>query len=137
MVPVVFRQITSMKERRMASEATSGAAGRGGRAAQTDEGDFARNTQELQDQIETLRNDISAISATLSDLVKAGVREGSATLKRRADEYRRHGQEQADAAMDSAREYSEALEERITQNPFSAVLVALGLGFLIGLMSRR
>ena len=39
--------------------------------------------------------------------------------------------------MDSAREYGEALEGQITRNPFSAVLVALGLGFLVGLMSRR
>ena len=36
-----------------------------------------------------------------------------------------------------ARAYGEALEEHIERNPFSAVLVALGLGFLIGLMSRR
>jgi ElaB/YqjD/DUF883 family membrane-anchored ribosome-binding protein len=117
----------------MASEATGGAAGRGARG----EGDVARNTQELQEQIETLKNDISAISTTLADLLKAGVREGRATLRRRADEYKRQGQEQADAAVGSAREYGEALEERIAQNPFSAVLVALGLGFLIGLMSRR
>ena len=40
-------------------------------------------------------------------------------------------------ALDGARAYGEALEGQIERNPFSAVLVALGLGFLVGLMSRR
>ena len=39
--------------------------------------------------------------------------------------------------MDDARAYGEALEGQITKNPFTAVLVALGLGYLVGLMSRR
>ena len=31
----------------------------------------------------------------------------------------------------------EQLEGQIVRNPFSAVLAALGVGFLVGLMSRR
>lgn len=115
------------------AESTSGT---GSRAARPDS-DVARNTQELQDQIETLKGDIASLSATLSDLVKAGVREGRETVRQRAKEYRRQGEEQASAAVESAREYGEALEEQIARNPFSAVLVALGMGFLVGLMSRR
>jgi len=91
----------------------------------------------LREQVETLKTDISAISATLADLVKSRVREGRRRAESVAEGYVRQGQEQADAAMDSARAYSEALEEQITRNPFTAVLVALGLGYLVGLMSRR
>jgi ElaB/YqjD/DUF883 family membrane-anchored ribosome-binding protein len=93
--------------------------------------------ESLEAQIETLRNDVSAISTTLSDLVKAGVREGRAKAERTAEHYKQQGIEQAEAAIEGARAYGEALETQIERNPFSAVLVALGLGFLIGLMSRR
>jgi ElaB/YqjD/DUF883 family membrane-anchored ribosome-binding protein len=97
----------------------------------------ASEMESLEAQIEVLKGDIAAISATLSDLVKSGVREGRAKAERTAEQYKQQGKEQAEAALDSARAYGEALEGHIERNPFSAVLVALGLGFLIGLMSRR
>lgn len=122
----------------MANEAAGGA---GGRAATSrtprSESDLARDAEALQDQIEALKKDIATISATLADLVKSGLREGRDTVREKADLYRRQGQEQAEAAIEEARAYGEALEARISRNPFSAVLVALGLGFLIGLLSRR
>lgn len=86
----------------------------------------SQSEESLEAQLETLKADIAAISATLADLVKSGVRG-----------YARQGREQADAAVDTAYAYGEAIEEKIAKNPFSAVLVALGLGFLVGLMSRR
>jgi len=95
------------------------------------------DAESLEAQIETLKGDIAAISATLTDLVKSGVREGRAKAERTAEHYKQQGKEQADAALEGARAYGEALEGQIERNPFSAVLVALGLGFLIGLMSRR
>lgn len=100
----------------MASESTGG--GRGPRSQ--------AETESLEAQIETLKSDIASIGNTLAGMAKSQARG-----------YARQGQAQADAALESAQAYSEALEERITKNPFSAVLVALGLGFLVGLMSRR
>jgi len=114
----------------MANESAASSAKQGARST-------ASEADSLQEQIETLKQDISAISTTLTDLVKTGVREGRAKAERTADQYKRQGKEQAEAAVDSARAYGEALEGHIERNPFSAVLVALGLGFLIGLMSRR
>ncbi len=99
--------------------------------------DVAHDAEALQAQIEALKGDIAAISLTLADLVKSGVREGRAKAEQKADHYRRQGMEQAEAALEGARAYGEALEGQIERNPFSALLVALGLGFLIGLMSRR
>ncbi len=97
----------------------------------------ASEAESLEAQIETLKGDIASISATLSDLVKTGVRQGRAKAERTAEHYKQQGMDQAEAAIDGARAYGEALEGHIERNPFSAVLVALGLGFLIGLMSRR
>lgn len=97
----------------------------------------AASEESLEAQVETLKSELASVSATLSELVKSGVRQGRAKAERTAQEYVRQGQEQADAAMDSARAYSEALEGQITKNPFTAVLIALGLGYLVGLMGRR
>ncbi|HEX9905721.1 MAG TPA: DNA gyrase subunit B [Propylenella sp.] len=122
----------------MANEAAGGAGGRPATSrTPRSESDLARDAEALQDQIEALKKDIATISATLADLVKSGLREGRDTVREKADLYRRQGQEQAEAAIEEARAYGEALEARISRNPFSAVLVALGLGFLIGLLSRR
>jgi ElaB/YqjD/DUF883 family membrane-anchored ribosome-binding protein len=101
------------------------------------ESEIGREAEALQAQIEALKADIAAIGATLKDLVKSSVREGRARAEKTAEQYMQQGQEQADAALESARAYSEALEGQITKNPFTAVLVALGLGYLVGLMSRR
>ncbi len=120
----------------MASEATSGSSGRQG-SQRSGQSETAQTSEELQTQIETLKQDLSAISTTLSNLVRSGMREGRGKFERKAREYKDMGTEQADAALDEARAYGEALEGRIVQNPFAAVLVALGLGFLVGLLSRR
>jgi ElaB/YqjD/DUF883 family membrane-anchored ribosome-binding protein len=121
------------------AESTS-AAGRspGGRMPAAERESAAeRDAENLTQQIETLKADLAAISATLADLVKDSAREGRATIEKTADRYMREARRQADTAVEGARAYGEALEGQITRNPFSAVLVALGLGFLVGLMSRR
>jgi ElaB/YqjD/DUF883 family membrane-anchored ribosome-binding protein len=128
------------------SGATSGAAGGGGQgraaAARSTAGASTETMpdttdQSLAEQVDTLKSELTRVSTMLSDLVRSGAREGRATVERTAGYYKREGQRQADAALEEARAYSEALEDRIRGNPFSAVLVALGLGFLVGLMSRR
>jgi ElaB/YqjD/DUF883 family membrane-anchored ribosome-binding protein len=123
---VVIRQ-TYHEEQGMANESTAGSTARRSSAGE----------ESLEGQIETLKSELATVSATLSDLVKSSVRQGRAKAERTAEQYLRQGQDQADAAMESARAYSEALEGQITKNPFTAVLVALGLGYLIGLMGRR
>src|SRR3954449_5102745 len=90
--------------------------------------------ESLEAEVDTLKNELANVSATLAELLKSGVRQGRAKAERTAEQYLRQGQEQADAALDSARAYGEALEGQITRNPFTAVLVALGLGYLVGLM---
>lgn len=115
----------------MANEAT------GGTGRSKGERTIAEDTETLTEQIESLKADLAGISQTLAELLKDSAREGRRTVEDTADYYMREGKRQADAAVESAREYGEALESQIARNPFSAVLVALGLGFLVGLMSRR
>lgn len=93
--------------------------------------------ESLEAQIETLKTELTAVRATLAELLKTGMRKGRAKAEHAAEDYLKQGQEQADAAMESARAYGEALEGQITRNPFTAVLIALGLGYFIGVLGRR
>jgi ElaB/YqjD/DUF883 family membrane-anchored ribosome-binding protein len=67
----------------------------------------AARADELAAQVEDLRRDVAAISSRLSELVATGTREGR-----------------------------EQLETRIRRSPLTAVLIALGLGYLVGVLRR-
>lgn len=97
----------------------------------------SRDLEAVAEQLEVLRRDVSTLVDTLGDLVGNTAREGRATVERKADEYIRRGRRQADEAVSQARAWEEELETQIGRNPLTAILVALGLGFLIGLISRR
>jgi len=114
----------------MAKEPVTGAtaAGKSRTEAQTDE---------LAAQVEALRRDVAAIGNTLSNLVRSTAEEGRDRLSRHASHYLDEGRRQADEAMAQARAMGEELEAQIGRNPLTSVLIALGLGFLIGVISRR
>jgi len=105
-------------------------AAEGGTSKSGSKSETEQHAEALQEQIEALKGDLRAIKSTLADLVKSGLQEGRETLREQAEE-------QTEAAMENARVYGEALEDKIVKNPFAAVLTALGLGFIVGLMSRR
>jgi len=120
----------------MAKKATSGgsaakpaAAGAGSEAAP--------DLDAVSEQFEVLRRDVAALVEMLGELAGSTAREGRETVERRADEYIRKGRQRADEAVSQARALEEDLEAKITGNPLTAVFIALGLGFLIGMMSRR
>lgn len=122
----------------MPNEATGAAAGRANapRPAAA-ERERERDVDTLSGQVEALKNDVSALTATLADLLKSSAREGRGKVERKADEYYREGRRQAEAVLGEARALEQEFEEQIGRNPLTAVMIALGLGFLIGLMSRR
>lgn len=121
----------------MANEATGGGTAQARAATSRAAAEAERDAESLGEQIDTLKADLALISSTLADLVRSSAREGRESVERTAEQYMREGRRHADAAVQEARAYGEALEGQISRNPFSAVLVALGLGFLVGLMSRR
>lgn len=95
------------------------------------------STEDLGAQVETLRKDIAAIAGTLRQLVNQETETGKKRIKKRAAQLRERGYDaasevraQGDAMIDDA-------QTAISTNPFTAVLVAVGLGFLLGIMSRK
>lgn len=53
-----------------------------------------------------------------------------------AESYVERGKRRADAVLDTAREYGSVLEEEIASRPLTAVVVALGVGCVIGYLLR-
>lgn len=107
--------------------------------------------KDLADHLETIRKDIASLSETVGQLVSdtAGIQ---ASLKKRVSAAAKQAtaageqlvSDAADMGNDAmhavAREASAAVntvEREIARNPLTAVLIALGAGFAIGLMSRK
>jgi len=107
--------------------------------------------KDLADNLERIRADIAALSDTVGQLVSdtAGIQ---ASLKRKAataakdavrtgealmSEAGEIGAEALQAASRTASNAVDNMESQIAKNPLTSVLIALGLGFALGLISRR
>ena len=110
----------------------------------------ARTEEDLAEHIERIRSDIASLSQTVSQLVNdtAGIQ---ATLKRRVNAAAKQaaqtggdilgeatalGEEAVEAAARGATAAVDSIETQIARNPLTAVLIALGFGFAVGLLSR-
>ena len=78
--------------------------------------DWYRSTEfNLADAIETLRAEIQDLSSTVAHIARKQI--GRAQVK--------------------ATEAGHDAEEAITRHPFTAIAIAVGLGFLLGVLTRR
>ena len=110
-----------------------------------------RSDEELSDHVDRIRADIAALSETVRQLVSdtAGIQ---ATLKQRVSTAAKQaahasgdilgeagalGEEAMEAAARGATAAVDSIETQIARNPLTAVLIALGFGFAVGLLSRK
>ncbi|MET0314703.1 MAG: hypothetical protein ABW275_09960 [Hansschlegelia sp.] len=86
----------------------------------------------LDADIEILKGDVARLTDTVSTLLS-----DSAAAARAAAQ---QGVDRATAAAESARDYAEQkaddLSAAVEQNPLTSVLIALGLGYIIGVLGR-
>ena len=105
-------------------------------------------SRELTKQVENLRKDLADLGTTVRALAQAGSASAQRTVRDTQDELARRGQEFADDARTAghrAVEYgSEILRDKygefevtVRRHPTTAVAVALGIGYLAGLLSRN
>lgn len=107
--------------------------------------------KDFQNDLDALRADIAALSDTVGKLASEAVKAQAAFAKdaRKAakaagkvgaemwDETQQLGADSYDAAADAAQAGMATLENQIKRSPVSAVLIALGIGFVIGLIGTR
>ncbi|MGN6101320.1 MAG: DUF883 family protein [Devosia sp.] len=93
--------------------------------------------QSLQEQITKLQDDIKAIGASLAKLSDAKVSEARATARARYHTLKSSGQQVVDDLGEQVNAYEGQLAEAIRERPLTAVAGAIGIGYLIALLSRR
>jgi uncharacterized protein YjbJ (UPF0337 family) len=77
--------------------------------------ELRESREDLIGQIDTIRSDIQSLSSTIARL----------------------GGKQIERAQDTAVDAFKQADEAIRRNPLNAIAIALGLGFLIGILTRR
>lgn len=117
-------------------------------AGKTQQGEsVSESWDQLSEHLDKLREDIAGLNAAVSNLARAGVSEGRDRVAAQLDDLSRRtaelgeemqarGRRAADDARHQAGTLSRELEEAINRNPLTAMLIALGLGFIIGMSSR-
>ncbi len=86
----------------------------------------AGGSDELADEIKAIRDDLQSLSETMSRIARGQMGKAQSAAKQQLG----HAQDVANQKMGQA-------EDAIRRNPLSAVAIAVGLGFLFGLMTRR
>jgi uncharacterized protein YjbJ (UPF0337 family) len=77
--------------------------------------DLSRKSEDLADQIDTIRADLERLTSTVSRVANT----------------------QLERAQDKAVEAATQVEDAIRRNPTSALAIAFGFGFLFGVFTRR
>jgi ElaB/YqjD/DUF883 family membrane-anchored ribosome-binding protein len=107
--------------------------------------------KDFQNDIESLRSDIAALTDTVGKLASEAVKAQAAFAKdaRKAakaagkvgeemwEEAQQLGADGLDAAGDAAQAGIASLESQIKRSPMSAVLIALGIGFVVGILGHK
>jgi ElaB/YqjD/DUF883 family membrane-anchored ribosome-binding protein len=97
-------------------------------------GDF--DGSDLSADLAALRADITRLSDTMASLLKSQANTAGAAVRGAVGDARDQLSQAATQAQDSALGAAADLERRIEKNPLTAVLIAAGIGMVLGMMSK-
>jgi len=97
----------------------------------------SRSQESLEDQVSKLQDDIKAIGASLAKLGDSKVSEARSNAKAQYKSLAKSGQHVIDDLGDQMNAYEGQITDAIRERPLTAVAGAIGVGFLIALLSRR
>jgi ElaB/YqjD/DUF883 family membrane-anchored ribosome-binding protein len=95
------------------------------------------STDDLAKQIETLKSDVQALTETLGELGKAQGAAAKNAAAEKATALRDAGEDQINRARDTASDLNDQANEFVRTQPATALGIAAGVGFLVGMMSGR
>lgn len=118
-----------------------------GEAAMKDLADEA-TYQRLEKDVNAVKNDITALTDQITDALNTfagaakkqarhGYKQARANVDSALDDAGERGSAMLGAAQDAALTLEETFEDAIVQRPLATVGLALGIGFLIGVIWRR
>jgi ElaB/YqjD/DUF883 family membrane-anchored ribosome-binding protein len=83
-----------------------------------------------------LRADIASLKDSIADLVRGEAGQARATIRNAAKDAKSQVSNAAANAQDSALAVAADFERNIEKNPLTAVLIATGIGLVLGILSR-
>lgn len=95
------------------------------------------SVSDLSEQLAILRDDMSALTTTLADLMHSKGQKVTEKAKAKAEAAKSTAQATAEDALDYAVEAQREIEAMVRRNPGTTLAVVAGLGFLFGLMTSR
>ncbi|PTW50644.1 MULTISPECIES: DUF883 family protein [Rhodovulum] len=95
------------------------------------------SVQDLEVQIDALKDDIAQIARTLGDLSAAKKNDMRDTVQNRAAALRDRGEATVAEMQSRGMEMGEQAADAVRRQPAAAMGIAVGLGFLVGLMTGR
>jgi ElaB/YqjD/DUF883 family membrane-anchored ribosome-binding protein len=102
--------------------------------------EFGENVSEVIDTLSvglnSLRNDISRLTDTVSELVRKEAENARSRVMDAVDTAKTQFSGSASAAQERVQSVSADLEATIERNPLTAVLIALGIGVALGHVTR-
>ncbi|WP_102110213.1 DUF883 family protein [Oceaniglobus roseus] len=96
-----------------------------------------QTTEDLARQIEQLKADIGSLTKTITDLGKSSGSDFARTAREKAAAAREAGEDQVAYLQRQARDSLTEAETYVRTNPGTALGIAAGIGFLIGLLGSR
>ncbi|SIO13546.1 Membrane-anchored ribosome-binding protein, inhibits growth in stationary phase, ElaB/YqjD/DUF883 family [Rhodovulum sp. ES.010] len=100
-------------------------------------GNGAASSEDLARQIEALKDDVAGISKILTEMGGAQRDAALDRVQREAAEMRARGEAAATEARDRGVAAGNEALDAVRRQPATAVGLAVGLGFLVGLMTGR
>lgn len=94
-------------------------------AAKVNELESTEREARLEEQVEQLQNDLKEIAATLARIGKS-----------EAKQLQRKGEQVVEDVQDQASAVEKQLKDTIREKPLTAVASALGIGFILALLTR-
>lgn len=91
--------------------------------------------QTLKDDVAKLRADVSELVGLLKDLGAEKIDEARGTVEEQLQARREKLRESVDRAKARGKKTADDIEEQITEHPLSSLLAAFGLGFIIAKLS--
>ncbi|WIY51942.1 DNA gyrase subunit B [Devosia sp. YIM 151766] len=93
--------------------------------------------RDLEAQVAQLQDDLKSITETLGKLTGDKVDEARSVAATELRELKRKGQHMLDEAQDQAEAVEKQLKDTIREKPLTAVATALGVGFVLALLTRH
>jgi len=93
--------------------------------------------QALEAELAKLRDDVASLAGTVRDVASEEVHATVDAIRDRLDKAATEARKAARRAKAGAHDAADAIEEAIEEHPFTSILIALGLGFILGAFLRR